>query len=113
MPIVFRRRFNGERTQACIDWIKAKHPECNSEVINFIGENLTVIKNELQEHRQKRVNFLNYQIAMGKISKEIGEIALKMEKLSPVQLVLKECFRQWAISKTTFETVLAWKNLKN
>ena len=40
----------------------------------------------------KKVNFLNYQIAMGKISKEIGEMASKMEKLFPSSAGLERMF---------------------
>ena len=50
----------------CPLYFKAKHPECNSEVINFIGENLPVLKNEFQEYTDKKGKFFELSNSNGK-----------------------------------------------
>ena len=53
-PLYFGEDLTENERKPAIDWIKMKHPECNSEVFKFIGENLPVLKFEFQEYTDKK-----------------------------------------------------------
>ena len=93
-----------------INWIKLRHPELSSTIVNFIGEELPRLKTEFQEYSDKKLNFLKFYIQTGNISKGLGEVAINMEISRPAQQDLRESSAQWSSSRMIYEIGLELEN---